>query len=265
MFRTAVILSVAAFAACSFSAGAAPKDPFAGDWKLNPAKSKITDQMKVDCPEANKCVFTLGALPETIVLDGTDQPGIYGTTLAVSIEAPNQWKVVRKKDGRVLVIGIWNLSEDANTLLDDFTSFRSDGSTNNVKYNYKRSGPGSGFAATWIGTPEAITSPPILQIRPYEQDGLSFADSKGQDTTNLKFDGKEYPHSGSSAVLGYVSSARRISDRSLECADKISGTLIRTRQLELSPDLKTLTITIRTPVAAEPNIQVFERVDDPGK
>jgi len=260
MSRATTVLSIAALAACSCTAIAAT-DPFEGDWKLNPAKSKMTDQMKVDCAGPNKCVFNLGALPETIVLDGTDQPGIFGTTLAVSVEAPNRWKVVRKKDGHILLIGIWNLSADGNTLLDDFTSYRSDGTTNNVKYNYRRSGsgPGSGFTATWIGTPEAITSPLVLQIRPYDQDGLSFADSKGQDINKLKFDGKEYPHSGSNAVLGYVSSAHRTSDRSLEFTDKIGATLIRTREIELSPDLKTMTVTIRTPSSAQPNIQVFDR------
>src|SRR3569832_2305065 len=100
MFRVATVLSIATLAVCSSSAIAAT-DPFEGDWKLNPAKSKMTDQMKVECAEANKCVFILGALPETIVLDGTVLQGIFGTTLAVSVEAPNRWKVVRKIDGHV--------------------------------------------------------------------------------------------------------------------------------------------------------------------
>ena len=259
MTRSISILSTAVLVVCSLSATAAPTDPFVGDWKLNPGKSKITDQMKVDCIETNKCTFTLGPQPETITLDGTDQPGMYGTTLAVSVEASNKWKVVRKKDGHVLVTGIWNLSADGNTLLDDFTSYRSDGTTNNVKYAYKRSGPGSGFTATWVGTPEAITSPVVLQIRPYEENGLSFADSRAQDTNSVKFDGKDYPHAGPNSVAGYVSSAHRRSDQSIEFTDKVAGTLLRTRHFELSPDRKTLTMTIRTPNSAEPNIQVFDR------
>jgi hypothetical protein len=259
MDRPIAILSAAVLVVCSLSAHASATDPFVGDWKLNPAKSKITDQMKVDCAETNRCIFTLGALPETILLDGTDQPGIFGTTLAVSVEAPNRWKVVRKKDGHVLVVGIWNLSADGNNLLDDFTSYRSDGTTNNVKYNYKRSGPGSGFSAIWVGTPEAMTSSFVLQIRPFEEDGLSLADSRGQDANSIKFDGRDYPHSGPNSVSGYVSSAHRSSESSIEFTDKVAGTLIRNRQFELSPDHKTLTLTIRTPASAEPNIQVFDR------
>jgi len=255
MFRTLSILALACVASTSVWAAT---DPFVGDWKLNPAKSKITDQMKVERLDGNRCTFTLGALPETIVLDGTDQPGIYGTTLAVSVEAPDRWKVVRKKDGRVLLIGLWSLSSDSSTLSDDFTSYRSDGTTNNVKYIYKRSQPGSGFTATWVGTPQAMTSTTILQIRSYEKDGLSFADSRGQDTNKLKFDGKDYPHEGPNAVLGYVSSGHRTGD-TIELTDKVGETHLRTRQLELSPDLKTLTVTVLNSGRTDPDIQVFER------
>jgi hypothetical protein len=259
MFRTISILSFALLAVCSLSAAATPNDPFVGDWKLNPDKSKITDQMIVEQLDGNRCTFNFGSLPETIVLDGTDQPGIFGTTLAVSTEAPTQWKVVRKKDGHVLLIGIWSLSTDGSTLTDDFTSFRSDGTNNKVKYIYTRSGPGSGFTATWVGKPQTMSSPIVLQIRQYEEDGLSFGDSRGQDTNNVKFDGKEYPHAGPNTVSGYVSSAQRAADNAIELTDKVAGTLLRTRRLDLSSDLKTLTITVHSPGRTDPDIQVFER------
>jgi len=255
MFRTLSILSIACIAV---SSAYAATDPFVGDWKLNPARSKLSDQMKVNCVESNKCIFNLGPVPETIILDGTDQPGEFGTTLAVAVEALDRWKVSRKKDGRLLITATWSLSSDGNTLTDDFTSIRSDGTTNNIKYTYKRSAPGSGFPATWIGTPQAMTSSAVLQIHPYEDDGLTFSDSRGQDTNNIKFDGKDYPHTGPNALSGYVSSAHRTAD-SIELTDKIGGTLLRTRRLELSPDQKTLNITVLVPGRAEPDIQVFER------
>ena len=255
MFRTLSILSIACIAV---SSAYAATDPFVGDWKLNPARSKLSDQMKVNCVESNKCIFNLGPVPETIILDGTDQPGEFGTTLAVAVEALDRWKVSRKKDGRLLITATWSLSSDGNTLTDDFTSIRSDGTTNNIKYTYKRSAPGSGFTATWIGTPQAMTSSAVLQIHPYEDDGLTFSDSRGQDTNNINFDGKDYPHTGPNALSGYVSSAHRTAD-SIELTDKIGGTLLRTRRLELSLDQKTLNITVLVPGRAEPDIQVFER------
>ena len=54
----------------------AANDPFVGKWKLNPSKSKLTDQMKVEAIGANKYAIDFGGgATENIVADGTDQPG----------------------------------------------------------------------------------------------------------------------------------------------------------------------------------------------
>src|SRR5262249_46328073 len=107
-------------------------DPFVGEWKVDPSKSKLTNQMKVESVAGNKYSFDFGGgNAESIVLDGTDQPGFAGTTLSVAIEAPDSWKVVRKQDGRVLLTAYWKLSKDGRTLTDDFTQFGPNGSSTN--------------------------------------------------------------------------------------------------------------------------------------
>ena len=103
-----------------------------------------------------------------------------------------------------------------------------------------------------------MTSSVVLQIRPYEQDGLTLSDSRGQDANSIRFDGKDYPHTGPNALSGYVSSGHR-TPNSIELTDKIGGVLLRKRQLDLSPDQKTLNITVHIPDRAEPDTQVFER------
>lgn len=237
----------------------AADDPFIGQWKLNPSRSKIVDVMKVGSLGGNKYTFSDdGSGPETIVADGTDQPGISGTTFSFTIEGPDTWKVVRKKDGRMLLIAIWNLSQDGNTLRDDFTSFGQDGSLSNVKTVYKRAaGGGSDFAGTWVSS--TVTSIEMLHVQPYEADGLSFLDDFQGLTTNVKFDGKDYPILGPNSVPGFVSSARRVNALSLELTDKFKGGHVDTRNIELSSDLKTLTMTLHTSGGGEPNILVFER------
>src|SRR5215467_10491176 len=88
----------------------AQNDPFVGKWKLDPKKSRLTDVMKVARAGEKKYAFDFGSgNAETIVIDGTDQPGIAGTTLAVSVVDSNTWKVVRKKDGRTLITATWEL------------------------------------------------------------------------------------------------------------------------------------------------------------
>lgn len=130
--------------------------------------------------------------------DGTDQPALYGTMLSVTVEGPGAWKVVRKKDGKTLLTGKWKLSQGGNTLSDDYTEFGPNGSpTTAANYLYQRTAQGPGFAGTWE-SPMPMESAFVLQIRPYEENGLSFIRS-AEDTRNLKFDGKDYPNKGRGA------------------------------------------------------------------
>ena len=100
----------------------AANDPFVGKWRVNPSKSRLTDEMKVEAVGGNKYAITFGpGAVDTIVADGTDQPALQGTTLSVTVEGPNNWKVVRKKEGRKVVSAIWTLSTDGKTLDDAFT------------------------------------------------------------------------------------------------------------------------------------------------
>jgi hypothetical protein len=233
---------------------------FVGDWKLDLSRSKLIDVMKVESLGAHKYGFDLGGgSAEKIAVDGTDQPGLSGTTLSVTVEGQDTWKVVRKKDGRTLVTGIWKLSQNGNTLSDNYPEFTPNGSPSKptVNYLYKRTAAGTGFAGTWEAT-MTMDQAFVLQIRPYEGDGLSFIRSP-EDTRNVKFDGKDYPNVGGGAAQGSTSSARRVDERTLEITDKVKGKITRTVQIELSPDLKTLTRTVHPVGQREPNIFVFER------
>lgn len=238
----------------------AAEDPFVGDWKLNPSKSKLTDEMKVESAGANKYAFDFGAgSTETITPDGTDQPGLAGTTLAVSVEGPDSWKVVRKKDGRILLTANWKLSEDGKTLTDDYTEMGPNGSNSNVKYVYQRTAGTSGFTGTWESTSEQMNSVYVLQVRTYEGDGLSFINPSAEMTRRLKFDGKDYAIQGPNVPQGFVSSGRRVNERALEVMDKLNGKTIATKQIELSPDHKTLTMTVLAAGRSKPSIFVFDR------
>jgi hypothetical protein len=252
---------VAISTALATGASWAANNPFVGDWKLDPSRSKLTDVMKVDRLSSNKYTFDFGVdSPETIVIDGTDQSGTAGTTLSVSVARPDAWKVVRKKDGRMLLTANWKLSKDGNVLTDTFNAISPNGSTSTVDYVYQRKGEGSGFAGTWVSTSEVVNFVYVLQIRPYEEDGLSIINSSSQLTRNMKQDGKDYPNIGANAAVVAASSVRRLDERTLELTDKKSnGKVYDTQQIKLSSDLKALTMTIHTAGRDEPNILVFER------
>jgi len=258
MFKRAVQLLVAVCVGAS--AILAADASFVGDWKLNSTKSKLTDAMKVASLGANKYAFDFGGgKPEPIVVDGTDQPAGYGTTLSVTVEGADAWKVVRKKDGRMLLTGIWNLSPDGNTLKDNYTEFAPNGSATTVNYVYTRTAGTSGFAGTWESTLETVESVYVLQVRTYEGDGLSFIDPSEEETKNVKFDGKDYPDAGPNQAAGSTSSIRRVNDHTLELTDKINGKVTATEEIQLSSDLKTLTVTVHLAGRSKPNILVFDR------
>jgi len=250
------------FACLVTSALWAADSPFVGDWKLNPSKSKLTDEMKVEKIGANKYAFDFEGEgdAETIVIDGTDQPGTGGTTLSVTAQGSDAWKVVRKKEGRMLLTANWKLSKDGNTLTDEFSEIAPNGSASTVNYVYKRMTGGPGFSGTWVSTSEALSFVFVLQIRRYEEDGLSIINSTSQLTRNMKFDGKDYPNVGPNAAILATSSVRRLDEHTLELTDKRSnGKVFDTQQIKLSPDLKTLTMTMYITGRSEPQIYVFER------
>jgi hypothetical protein len=230
-----------------------------GDWKLNPQKSTLTDVMKVGNVGGNKYSFDFGGSdPEIAVADGTDQLGHFGTMIAVSVNAPNKWTFVRKKDGKILVTGVWTLSKDGSTLDDRFTATRANADSTTLDYVYKRTGGGSGFVGTWVSSSEQVNSVVVLKVRTWEGDGLSFISQGGSGTKNVKFDGQEYANVGA-VVDGVTASAQRLNDHNVQITDKISGKVRDRQKISVSPDGKSLTITMHIPGRSEPNIQVFER------
>ncbi len=246
----------------SFAIGAlwAADDPLIGHWKLDASKSKITDLMRVAEAGPNRytLIFNNGDL-EPIVADGTDQPALFGTTLAVTIAGPTNWKVVRKKDGKTQLTGMWKLSEDGKTLTDTFTSYHADGSKETVNYVYLRTAGQSGFAGSWESQGDTVDSSFELQIQASEGGGLSFIYPGGGPTKGIIFDGKEYPREGKYVPAGSVSSGQRVNERTVELTDKIKGRINDTQRIELSPDLKSLTITVHPAGQSKPNVLVFDR------
>jgi hypothetical protein len=179
--------------------------------------------------------------------------------VSITVESPDTWKVVRKKDGRTQLTGIWKLSKDGKTLSDNFTANQPDGSTLSLDYVYERTSAGAGFAGTWESTSAKVNSVVEFQIQPYQDDGLSFITPSQHDTQNMRFDGKEYPDEGPDVPAGTVSSGRRVNERTLEMTDKLAGKVVDTRRIELSSDFKTMTMTVSPVGQSKPNIFVFDR------
>ena len=251
----------------------AANDPFVGKWKVNPSRSKLYDEFKVEVAGTNKYALTFGpGQTDTLVADGTDQAALSGTTLSVTVKGPDNWVIVRKLKGRTLLTARWTLSEDAKTLNDAFTQYLPDGmtlfsqplpngSTLFLPYVYERTAGKSGFLGTWDSNSATVKAGIELEVQPHEADGLSFKRSDEETPKTIKLDGKDYPDlDPNGADKGTAYSGRRVSERSLEITEKSKGKMTATRQIELSPDLKTLTVTERPVGQSKPQSRlVFER------
>ncbi|HET9795976.1 MAG TPA: hypothetical protein VFS34_16105 [Thermoanaerobaculia bacterium] len=237
----------------------AADEPFVGKWKVNPSRSKLIDEMKVEAagPDTFRLTFAgTGGESETIVANGTDQPGLSGTTFSVAVMGLNRWEVVRKMKGRTILRAEWTLSEDGKTLHDDFTQYLPDGMTllstplpNGSRlflpYVYERTAGSSGLVGTWDSESAKVSAKIELEIQRDERGGLAFKRSDEDAVKRIKFDGSD---------------GRRVHERSLEITYRVKGTITGTRQIEISPDLKTLTMTDHDLYESQPkSILVFDR------
>ena len=245
---------------CTAAVCSAATDPFVGKWKLNPDKSKIADQMTIQA--AGKNTYTLAfsgsGETETVPADGTDHPGIYGSTVSVTVEKPGTWKIVRKQKGATVLTAIWKLSRDGKTLTDAFTSNRPDGSTSTLILVYRRAGGKSGIPGTWETTDVKIEGSYELGIQPFGGDGLSFITPDVPSGKSLKFDGKEYRVPAGAGVEG-MSAGRRQGPLGLEITTRVEGKVLDTRQLTVSADGKSLTIVIHRAGQRLPTSLTFDR------
>ena len=251
------ILEILPAVCLATSLASSAESPFIGQWKFDSSRSRTPDEMKVQSLGGTKYSFDFGGGPETIMADGTDQPGREGTLLSAKQEAPDTWIVQRKKDGKLMLRATWKLSADGSTLTDYYRQFESDGSTLSLDYVYQRTGGGAGFAGDWQSIKETRNTPLVMEVKIYEGDGLSFITPSQQRIQNVKFNGKDYP--ASNAGQGQAVSTRQVDEHHLVITHKYNGKVKGTEEVGLSADMKTLTITLHFAGRDKPDVMVYDR------
>jgi hypothetical protein len=240
----------------SLAAVASAQSPFSGDWKLDPQRSRLPDEMKIQSKGDNTYVFDFGGGSETIVADGSDQAGLDNTQLSVKATRPDTWIVRRKKAGRLWIEATWKLSNHDSMLTDAYRQFQPDGSTLDMDYVYRRIGNGAGIAADWQSIKETMNSPFVLHVKPLQGGGFSFASPLGTTDAALENENHEVPSAGQ----GTLKTVRRVGDRMLVVTIKQDGKQVATEDVVLSADLKTLTMTVHVVGHDRPNVLTFERI-----
>ena len=239
----------------------ASENPFVGKWKLNSSKSSFTGtQMKIEDLGGSKYKITSGVTSDTITANGTDQPTSDGSTVSIAPEGTNAWKMVVKRNGKVISSMTHTLSPDGATQTIKGSAFKPDGSNSDFTVAMKRIGNGSGWAGTWEDTKIDDNSTHELDINPYQESGLTFTSPDYAVTVSMNFDGKDYGESGPEASTKDFYSGKRLDPSSFELTFKIESKIIENRKYKVSSDGKTLTITTQEVGQPHKTVEVYDKL-----
>ena len=239
----------------------AAEDPFVGKWKFDESKSKMTgEQIQIQDLGGNKYKWTVGKITDTLAYDGTDQPAHFDRTISMTPAGTNSWKMVIKKDGRVLSTMTHTISTDGKTQTIKGTETKPDGTTSDFDATWKKISGGSGWAGTWQEADVKFTSPDEFDISQFEGDGLTFDTPAYKDTLSMKFDGKDYEEKGPNVAAGSASSGKRVNARTLEVTDKLKSEVLDHTTFAVSGDGNTLTLTVHETGQKEPQTYVYNKL-----
>jgi len=222
----------------------AADSPFAGTWKLNPAKSEFTGTTIAFAQEAGGGMkMTADGQSYTFKVDGKSYPAFMGNAVTWTQVNPSTWQAdYRKPDtGVALVTQVLALSPDGKTLTATYKGSKPSGEAFEDSAVFQRVAGTAGLAGTWKSAKVQISSPDILQITAGKDDGFVFAVPAYKMTADVKFDGKDYPASGPTLPAGYTLGLRRIDARSFEMIQKVGGKVVYRDTFTVSADGKTLT------------------------
>lgn len=216
--------------------------PFAGTWKMNPAKSDFGQTtMTFEQLPSGEMKSTAGGQSYTFKLDGKDYPAVFGADAAWTSLGPSSWQTVWKLKGKVLSTDTLTLSSDGKTLTQNSKGTKPNGEAFNDTMVAERVSGGPGLTGKWKTKNVKSASPNVLEIAPSGTDGMTFKIVDMQLTCEAKFDGKDHPCSGPTLGPGWTIAVAKQSAQGFDMTVKNAGKLVFKSVYTVSADGKTLT------------------------
>jgi hypothetical protein len=253
------VFLIGVVAALSATALWAADPPFAGTWKLNPAKSDFGETtVTYETLAGGQIKATANGQSYTFAADNKDYPTPWGNTAAWKSIDPNTWEVTIKTNAKVVSTATLKLAPDGKTLTEDAKNLRAGEVTNDTAV-YQRVSGSSGLAGKWKTKNLKIGSPGSVKISTSGSDGvtLTFVEEKG--TCSARFDGKDHPATGPVWPSGWTCVAAKSGASALDVTWKKDGKVMFKDTFTASADGKTLTDVSSTPTTTEKVKAVYER------
>ncbi len=239
---------------------AAAENPFAGTWKLNPAKSKFTGAtMKFERTSSGTIRFSGSGMSHTFNVDGKEYPGPVGDLIAWKQVDDHTWETTYKLNGNLVSTDTSKLSPEGKTMTIVSTGTKPNGESFQDTTVYVRMSGDSGLFGSWRSKEVKISSPETLELTPSGDEGLALTVVDYKATCNANFDGKGYPATGPTVPAGLTLALKHSGPRSFELLTKQNGKPLYKSTYTVSQDGHTMT-EVGSPVAVnEPFTAVYER------
>jgi hypothetical protein len=231
-----------AFVAASVVGIAAADPPYAGKWKMNPAKSDFGETtVTYEQLPSGEMQATMEGQTYKFRADGKDYSAPFGNTAAWSALSPTSWQVVWKLNGKVLTTDTITLSPDGKAMSTHSKGTKPNGEPIDMTVVAERVSGGPGLAGKWKTKSLKSSSPSVLELVPSGADGLAFKVVDMGLSCDSKIDGKDYPCSGPTLSPGWTIALTGTGPRSLAVTIKNSGKVLYKVLYTVSDDGKTLT------------------------
>jgi hypothetical protein len=247
----ALLIPVTAFAAT----------PFDGTWKMQADSTKVTG--KPDTFGISNGIYSCdNCVPAYhVTADGSDQavPGhAYVDQEAVKVVGPSSVEITDKKAGKVIFKQSLSVSADGSKLTIRFTSYTGKKPVTGMYTDTRIAAAPAGahaISGTWQQDNFNMSDAGSTVVLSGSPDGLRMV-SNGQ-TTNVKFDGKQYPTLGDPGKT--MVAMKKVDDRTIEETDRRLGKVTDVIVWALAPDGKTINMSDTDPLHGTKTTWVFEK------
>jgi len=218
--------------------------PYAGRWKLNIAKSDFGESTAtVAKVGSDEMQFTIAGQSYKFRVDGKDYPSIMGRTSAWKQIDANTWETLIKQDGTLITTDTTRLSADGKTMTVHSKGPKPVGGTFEQTTVYERVSGGPGLEGKWKTKNVQSSAPTVLELTPSGSDGLMIKIPDFKISSDVKFDGKDYPATGPGLPPGLTLAIQKTGPRSFDLTEKQNGKPLFVLSFAVSADGKTLTET----------------------
>jgi|HubBroStandDraft_1064217.scaffolds.fasta_scaffold238606_2 hypothetical protein len=232
--------------------------PFAGTWKLNLDKSKLTGDTVKFSSTGELMRITGNGESYEFKPDGSDSKTRFGTAAWKKID-DNTLEEVDSVKGNVESKATWTLSADGKTLTQHITGDKPGGGSFDDTITYVRIAGTHGFAGTWKDKDFKGSAPSALTLSD-AANGLVFDEPDFKLKANGKFDGKPGTVEGPTIPPGASFVLTKTGPRSFKMTRTQDGKTFDMSTWTVSADGKTLSVVTRVVGTTDPpTTEVFER------